>query len=144
MARRDDAEERHVVEVLVDEGLAHVRELAVLRRDGAQAFDQARRRAVVELNSVAEFDALSLVDESADVAEAVCTRQELEFLANALRELPDGCRSALTLCKMYGYTPKEIADQLGISEHTVRAQVAKGIRRCAEYFRRRDITRQRQ
>ena len=42
----------------------------------------------------------------------------------------------LTLCKMYGFTPKEVASQLGISEHTVRAQIAKGMRRCDAHLRR--------
>ncbi len=103
------------------------------------AFDIGRRRAVAEINSVAEMERLSVLDEGADVAETVSTRHELEFLADALRQLPDGCRQVLTLCKMYGYTPKQVAAELGISEHTVRVQVAKGMRRCAAYLRHRGV-----
>jgi RNA polymerase sigma factor (sigma-70 family) len=105
------------------------------------ACDEGRRRAVATMNSVAEFEHLSVLDESADVAEAVSTRQELEILAEALRELPDGCRQVLTLCKMYGNSPKEVAARLGISEHTVRAQIAKGMRRCAAFLRHRGVNR---
>lgn len=107
------------------------------------ACDLGRRRGVVEINSVAEIDCLSVVDESTDVAETVSTRQELEFLADALRGLPDGCRQVLTLCKIHGYTPKEVAAKLGISEYTVRAQTAKGMRRCAQYLRHRGVNGQR-
>src|SRR5687767_14912809 len=64
-------------------------------------FDLGRRRAVVEIKSVAEIERLSVLDEQASVPETVSTRQELEILANALRDLPDGCRQVLTLCKMY-------------------------------------------
>lgn len=103
------------------------------------AYDEGRRRAVAVINSVAEIERLSVLDEHADVAEAVSTRQELEVLAGALRELPDGCRQVLTLCKMYGNSPKEVAKRLGISEHTVRAQIAKGLRRCAEFLRHRGV-----
>lgn len=103
------------------------------------AHDLGRRRGVAEINSVAEIERLSVLDEHTDVAETVSTRQELEFLADALRNLPDGCRQVLTLCKMYGYTPKEVAARLGISEHTVRAQIAKGLRRCADYLRHRGV-----
>jgi RNA polymerase sigma factor (sigma-70 family) len=103
------------------------------------AHDLGRRRGIAEINSVAEIERLSVLDEHTDVAEAVSTRQELDVLADALRDLPDGCRQVLTLCKMYGYTPKEVAARLGISEHTVRAQIAKGIRRCAEYLRHRGV-----
>jgi len=105
------------------------------------AFDAGRRRNVVEMNSVAEIEHLSVLDEHSDVAENVSTRQELEFLAAALRDLPDRCRQVLTLTKMYGYSQKEVAAQLGISEHTVRALVAKGVRRCAEYLRHRGVRR---
>lgn len=103
------------------------------------AYDEGRRRGVAQITSVAEMEQLSVLDESANVAEAVSTRQELEVLAEALRNLPDGCRQVLTLCKMYGIPPKEAARQLGISEHTVRAQIAKGMRRCADYLRHRGV-----
>jgi hypothetical protein len=33
-------------------------------------------------------------------------------------------------------TPREIAAQLGISEHTVEAQVGNGMKRCAEFLAR--------
>jgi hypothetical protein len=42
LAGRDEAERRHVVEVLVNELLAHVREIAVLGRDRAKALDESR------------------------------------------------------------------------------------------------------
>jgi RNA polymerase sigma-70 factor (ECF subfamily) len=103
------------------------------------AYDEGRRRGVAKMTSVAEIEQLFVLDENANVAETVSTRQELEVLAEAVRRLPDGCRQVLTLCKMYGMSPKEAAQQLGISEHTVRAQIAKGIRRCAEYLRHRGV-----
>lgn len=105
------------------------------------AFDQGRRRAIVDIKNVAGIEQLSVLDERADVAETVSTRQELEFLAEALRDLPDRCRQVLTLTKMYGYSQKEVAERLGISEHTVRAQVVKGVRRCTEYLRHRGVNR---
>ena len=55
-------------------------------------------------------------------------------MAMAVRALPDRCRQVLTLRLLYGLSHKEIAADLGISEHTVKAQLAKGMRRCAEYF----------
>lgn len=104
-------------------------------------FDLGRRRAVAKIENMAEIERLSVLDERDDVAETVSTRQELEFLAEAMRSLPNRCRQVLTLTKMYGYSQKETAERLGISEHTVRVQVAKGMRRCAEYLRRRGVCR---
>ena len=45
----------------------------------------------------------------------------------------------LTLRLMYAMPQKEIAAELRISEHTVKAQLAKGMRRCAEYFEARGV-----
>lgn len=104
------------------------------------AIDAARRRAVVEIDSVADIEQLSVLD-SADVVETVSTRQELEFLADALRELPTRCRQVLTLTKIYGYREREVAERLGVSEHTVRTQVVRGMERCTEYLRRRGVKR---
>ncbi len=107
------------------------------------AYDEARRRAIAPIISIAEIDRLSVLDEQANVAEHASLSQEIELLGDALRDLPDGCRQVLTLCKMYGYTPAEVAQTLGISEHTVRAQIAKGIRRCAAFLRHRGVNRDR-
>ena len=102
------------------------------------AVDAARRRAVVQFEPVAEIEQLSVLDH-ADVVEIVSTRQELEFLADALRDLPARCRQVITLTKIYGYTEREVAERLGISENTVRTQVVRGMLRCADYLRRRGV-----
>lgn len=106
------------------------------------AVDAARRRQVVQFESVAEFDDLSVLDH-ADVVETVSMRQELELLADALRDLPERCRQVITLTKIYGYTEREVAERLGISEHTVRTQVVRGMVKCADYLRRCGVTRDR-
>lgn len=103
------------------------------------AYDEGRRRGVAQMQGLSELEEASLPDERTDVAETVSVRQELELLADALRELPDGCRQVVTLCKLYGLTPKEAAVRLGISEHTVRSQIARGMRRCAAFLRHRGV-----
>jgi len=42
----------------------------------------------------------------------------------------------MTLRKIYGLSQAETARKLGISENTVEAQGAIGLRKCIEYFRR--------
>jgi len=105
------------------------------------ALDVARRRKVVEMESVAETDRLSVLDEGQDVVETVNARQELEFLAEALRQLPDRCRQVVTLTKMYGLTEREVAEKLGISQNTVRTHVVRGMERCTEYLLQRGVNR---
>lgn len=100
--------------------------------------DLARRRAVVVIDSVADPARLPVLD-STDVVETVCTRQELELLADALRSLPARGRQVLTLTKIYGLTEREVAEQLGLSEHTVRTHVVRSLARCHEYLSARGV-----
>jgi RNA polymerase sigma-70 factor (ECF subfamily) len=105
------------------------------------ALDIFRRRKVVSIEGVADLAELDVAEDRPDVGDAVNRQQELEMLAAAVRGLPDRCRHVLTLRLLYGYSHREIATELRISEHTVKAQLAKGMRRCAEYFEEAGVTR---
>ena len=85
---------------------------------------------------LAEFDLESVLDETADVRQAVTRAQELELLTQAIQSLPTRCRQVLTLRKIYGLSQKEVAAQLGISENTVEAQGVIGLRKLSDYFER--------
>ena len=103
------------------------------------ALDQFRRRQIVGIDSIAEIDELSVLEDMPGVSETVSRQQELELLTQAIQSLPERCRQVLTLRKIYGLSQKEIAAELGISEHTVEAQVGNGVRRCAEFLARYDL-----
>lgn len=98
------------------------------------ALDECRHRQVIGFDPLTEFEGLHVLEERLGVSESVGRRQELELLTQAIQLLPDRCRQVLTLRKIYGLSQKEIAAQLGISEHTVEAQVGNGVRRCAEFL----------
>lgn len=103
------------------------------------ALDLFRRRAVVAIESVADVAALPVAEDAPDIVDALSRQQELELLAEAVQTLPDRCRQVMTLRLLYGLSHKEIAAELRISGHTVKAQLAKGMRRCADYFAARGI-----
>jgi RNA polymerase sigma-70 factor (ECF subfamily) len=103
------------------------------------ALDIFRRRKVVSIDAIGDMAGLSVIEDRPDVGDAVSRQQELELLSEAVRSLPDRCRQVLTLRLLYGLSHKEIAANLGISEHTVKAQLAKGMRRCAEFFQQRGL-----
>lgn len=103
------------------------------------ALDFFRRRKVVAIDGLADLAELSVIEDRPDASESLNKQQELAMLAEAVRGLPERCRQVLTLRLMYALPHKEIAAELGISEHTVKAQLAKGMRRCADYFEERGL-----
>lgn len=98
------------------------------------ALDFFRRRKVVQIDGVDDLRELTVVEDRPNAAEAVNKQQELALLAEAVQDLPERCRQVLTLRLLYALSHKEIAAELRISEHTVKAQLAKGMRRCADYL----------
>jgi RNA polymerase sigma-70 factor (ECF subfamily) len=100
------------------------------------AIDQLRHRDVLAFEPLTEIEDSHVMEDEPGVGEAVSRRQELELLTAAIQSLPERCRQVLTLRKIYGLPQREIAARLGISEHTVEAQVGIGVRRCAEYLAR--------
>ena len=103
------------------------------------ALDFFRRRKIISIDAVGDMSDSTVLDEGPSAADAVSKQQELDLLAEAVRDLPDRCRQTLTLRLLYGLSHKEIAAELKISEHTVKAQLAKGMRRCSAYFAERGL-----
>jgi RNA polymerase sigma factor (sigma-70 family) len=48
---------------------------------------------------------------------------DIEYLENAIQSLPEGCRSVFVLAEVEGYSHKEIAELLHISEGTSKSQL---------------------
>jgi RNA polymerase sigma-70 factor (ECF subfamily) len=63
----------------------------------------------------------------------VCSEEEFSRFCDAVRYLPVQCRRAFVLKKVYGYSQREIAKVMQISERTVEKHISSGIKRCM-YF----------
>lgn len=64
----------------------------------------------------------------------VASKEEFELFCRAVRQLPLQCRRVFVMKKVYGYSQKEIAADLNISESTVEKHIAFGIKRCYHYM----------
>lgn len=83
-----------------------------------------------ELN-VSEFDHLE--DET---YQQVAGREDFSNFCEAVRLLPVQCRKVFVLKKVYGYSQREIAIELEISESTVEKHIALGMKRCMHFLER--------
>lgn len=68
----------------------------------------------------------------------VASDEEFSLFCKAVRQLPVQCRRVFVLKKVYGYSQREIARQLGISESTVEKHIARGIKNCTYFMQQYD------
>lgn len=85
--------------------------------------------------------ASDVIEDRPSVSEVVCRAQEFEVLQQAIHVLPERCREIMKLQKIQGLANAEIAARLGISIHTVNAQLVTGLMRCREYLKARGVLR---
>jgi len=98
------------------------------------ALDHIKRAESQLVDSADEAPELLDLDLSEDSTyQQVASDKEFAQFCEAVRQLPVQCRKAFVLKKVYGYTQKEIAQELALSESTVEKHIALGIKRCT-YF----------
>ncbi|MEO7599510.1 MAG: sigma-70 family RNA polymerase sigma factor [Opitutus sp.] len=98
------------------------------------ARDLFRRRTAAERNGLTEETATDCIEDRPGVPETVSRAQEVELLSKAIDALPERCRAVLLLRRFGNLSQREIAKRLGITEHTVEAQLRNAIKRCEDYF----------
>lgn len=95
------------------------------------------KRAETRTNVSMEDDGINLDsdhDDTDQVYSRVSAMEDFEQFCEAVRHLPLQCRKAFVLKKVYGYSQKEIAEHLNISENTVEKHIAMGLSRCRQFM----------
>lgn len=135
----DDFVQEAMMQVLKAHATSEVRSpkayLFVVARN--LAVSHRRRLFVRRTLPLEDFASESIADEETDVRHEVARAQELEMLSEAIEQLPPRCRQVLTLRKLYGFSQKETARELGIAEHTVEIHTATGLQKINRFFRER-------
>lgn len=98
------------------------------------ALNWLRRRKIVSMESITDLEDLGELEEGEQVERIVSAEQEFALFVQAVQELPERCRQVFTLRKVYGFSQKEIAARLNISENTVEQHLVKAGRHCAQYL----------
>jgi len=87
-----------------------------------------RRSRVVPIELVAEIDRWSIHEGENPPERQAGEHQQLRQLARLIATLPDKCREAFVLRKVHGYSQREIAVRMKVSENTVEKHIGKGLR----------------
>ena len=86
------------------------------------------RKAGIETEELKPYDAYGIIDD--DEAQQ---RSQIEArLWTAIDSLPEKCREIFLMSKRDGLKYEEIAQELGISENTVRNQISKALKTLKE------------
>lgn len=89
---------------------------------------------------VGEWDFSTVSSSERDSADSASRAEILRILVEALASLPPRCREITVKRKIKGIPQKEIAAEMGISVKTVEEQVARGVRKCERFMRKRGIS----
>jgi RNA polymerase sigma-70 factor (ECF subfamily) len=89
--------------------------------------------------AVVDLSPLPVCEDSPGGYEALSRNEKRQLLVAALATLPPRCREITVLRKLQGIPQRDVAAALGLSERTVEEQVARGVRRCEDYLRRRGV-----
>ncbi|MDE1915481.1 MAG: sigma-70 family RNA polymerase sigma factor [Sphingomonadales bacterium] len=92
---------------------------------------------------IAPFEAISEIESYRDTAapspeEEVASRMAFDRLRELILGLPERCRRIVELRKIEGWSQKEIADHLGITQKAVEKQVWVGVRAIRKGWARWD------
>ena len=101
------------------------------------ALDSVKRgdnRLTEPLNEGQEEGVGNVISDADEVLEQAATSEEFDRLCEAVRLLPVQARRVFVLKKVYGYSQREIAAELGLAQSTVEKHIALAVRRCARYM----------
>lgn len=125
-----------VCQVERQEDIRHPRSfmLKTARNLALDHIKRAETRLTISIDDEPDWELYEPSTRADDTYDRVAANQEFGFFCEAVRQLPVQCRKAFVLKKVYGYTQKEIALSLDISENTVEKHIAAGIKRCSYYM----------
>ncbi len=87
------------------------------------------------LQKVAADSTAAAIDPNlSDIHEQFDTREVKTLIADAVKQLPIRRRQVFQMSRLEGYSRKEIAETLGISENTVRNQLADAVEFIQDYI----------
>ncbi len=100
--------------------------------------ERIRRSRVVQIEALAEIDSLPVFGEEPSPERIAGGRRELARVRALIDALPERCRRIFQLRKVDGLSQREVAVAMGLPEHIVENDVAKGLKLILRAIERED------
>ncbi|MDE8652560.1 RNA polymerase sigma factor [Novosphingobium album (ex Liu et al. 2023)] len=122
----DDIIQEAYARIAALDSVSHIRNgrgyfLATVR---SLALQHLRRTKIIRMDYLADLALSQIGDDRPGPEAIVWSRHEIQRL---ILSLPERCRDIFHLCRIKGYTQKEAAEALGISENVVEKQIARAM-----------------
>ena len=95
---------------------------------------RAETRLAISESDVGEGFACETAQLRDPTLDSVVSSNDFADFCEAVRRLPQQQRRAFVLKKVYGYSQREIADEMQLSEKTVERHISLGMERCMEFL----------
>jgi RNA polymerase sigma factor (sigma-70 family) len=103
------------------------------------ALDLVRHKQALPLEPMGSLADLSVIEDRPDAAALLTREEKARLLGEALAALPDRCREIVFLHKIKGLSQRAVAQKFGLAEKTVANQIARGMKRCEQFFRQHGV-----
>lgn len=101
-----------------------------------EALKELRKKSRRVTDYIEELDIPEASTSDTSVEDLSIAKQRLGLFCQSALEMTPKCRKVFLMCKVYGFSYKEIASQLGISVSGVEKHVARGLEICNAYVDR--------
>lgn len=98
------------------------------------ALKELERKSRQIIECIEDLPELEILSEESSVESEVAARQKVGLFCQSALEMSPQVRRVFLMRKVYGFSHKEIASQLGIAVSTVEKHIARGLQICSEYM----------
>jgi RNA polymerase sigma-70 factor (ECF subfamily) len=95
-----------------------------------------RHARIVPIRSVADLDYFGVATPEAGAEERLEFRAELDDLQATLALLPEPCRKAFAMRRVEGFSQRETAERLGVSEKTIEKYMTRAVKLLMDRYGR--------
>ncbi|MFT9417808.1 RNA polymerase sigma factor [Acetobacter sp.] len=96
-----------------------------------------KKARIVEIVALADIQSDLLPDHTPSLEAIADARAELRFLNSVIQRLPERCRNVFIDRKINGFTQKDCAKNLGITENSVEKQLARALFSISKLYAQR-------